>query len=113
MNRPGARLLTRLLSGAHSTASDLVRLSTPAFAAAECAVPGPPVHEYVAPMLRIAPPPPAARRRRANSVEQKKVPSRTMSVTARHAFGLIFSAGTGKLPAALLINTVTGPISAS
>jgi len=38
-----------------TAASDLVRLVTPAFAAAEWAVPGPPVHEYVALMFKTAP----------------------------------------------------------
>src|SRR5690606_18965116 len=57
----------------------------------------------------MAPPPPAARRRRANSREQKKVPSRTIWVMERQPLGEIFSAGAGKLPAALLISRVTGP----
>ena len=40
---PGAIAFTRMPSGAHSTASVLVRFQTPALAAAECAVPGLPV----------------------------------------------------------------------
>src|SRR5690606_2489974 len=40
---PGAIALTRTPRTPHSTASVWVRLSTPALAAAECAVPGPPV----------------------------------------------------------------------
>ena len=40
---PGAIALTRSPSGAHSTASVLVRFHTPALAAAEWAVPGFPV----------------------------------------------------------------------
>ena len=40
---PGAMQLTRMPSGAHSTASERVRFQTPALAAAECAVIGLPV----------------------------------------------------------------------
>src|SRR3546814_4587553 len=78
---------------AHSTPSVWVRLVTAAFAAAECADPGPPVQANVAPMFRMAPEPPAASRRRCSSCEQKKVPSRTICVTARHPFGVMSSAG--------------------
>ena len=41
---PGAMQLTRMPSGAHSTASERARFQTPALAAAECAVIGLPVH---------------------------------------------------------------------
>src|SRR5215813_6698570 len=55
----------------------------------------------------------AAIRRVANSREQLKVPFSTMSVTARQPFGLSSCAATGKLPAALLTSTLTGPSSRS
>jgi hypothetical protein len=64
-------------------------------------------------MLRIAPGCSAAIDRRANSVEQKNVPSRTVVVTARQAFGLISSARTGKLPAALFTRTPIAPAACS
>ncbi len=60
-------------------------------------------------MLTMAPSLPAGINRRARSVEHRKVPFSTMSTTVRQAFGLMSSAGTGKLPAALLIRTSTGP----
>src|SRR3546814_19014559 len=94
---------------AHSTPSVWVRLVTAAFAAAECADPGPPVQANVAPMFRMAPEPPAASRRRCSSCEQKKVPSRTICLTARHPFGLMSSAGAMERQAALLIRLVTVP----
>ena len=58
---PGASAFTRMPSGAHSTASVFVRFPTPALAAAVWAMPGPPVKDWVARMLQIAPParPPA------------------------------------------------------
>lgn len=90
-----------------------MRLVIPAFAAAEWDVPGPPVHEYVAPMFRIAPAAPRATARRVNSVEHRNVPSRTIPVTARQALNDMSSAGTGKLPAALLTSTSTGPTAPS
>src|SRR5690242_8861985 len=40
---PGQIVLTRMLWGAHSTASVLVIANSPTFAEAECTVPGPPV----------------------------------------------------------------------
>jgi hypothetical protein len=60
-------------------------------------------------MLMMAPGVPAAMWRRANSREQKNVPLSTMSVTARQAFGLMSSAGTGKFPAALLTSVPGSP----
>ena len=62
--------LTRMPSGAHSTASERARFQTPAFAAAECAVIGLPVQAYVAITFSIAPPTPASRMLRATAVEQ-------------------------------------------
>src|SRR5438034_8425448 len=53
--KPGTTQLTRMPYGAHSTASVSVRFFTPALAALECAKPGPPVHEYAAPMLTMEP----------------------------------------------------------
>jgi hypothetical protein len=47
--------------------------------------------------------------RRASSVLQLKVPSSTIPVTARQPLNDKSSAGTGKLPAALLTSTSTGP----
>ncbi len=51
--------------------------------------------------------------RRPNSREQVNVPFRTMSTTVRKPLGLMSSAGTGKLPAALLIRMPGRPHSAS
>ena len=51
--------------------------------------------------------------RRARSREQRYVPFSTMSTTVRQALGLMSSAGTGKLPAALLMSTSMGPRAAS
>ena len=113
-NSPGASALTLMPSGAHSTANDLVRLPTPALAAAACAMPGPPVKDWVARMLTIAPPGrsrPVTRRR--SSWLQKKVPSSTMLVTERNALGRMEAASTGKLAAALLTRTVGVPSAAS
>src|SRR5437764_3934360 len=107
--RPGTRPLTWIPYGAHSTASVSVRFLTPAFAAAEWANPGPPVHAYDAPTLMIDPGSPAARWRRANSREQRNVPFNVMSTTVRHAFGDMSSAGTGKLAAALFTSTPGKP----
>ena len=59
-NRPGTSPFTWMPYGPHSTASDSVRFFTPAFAAAECAKPGPPVHAYDAPTLMIDPGVPAS-----------------------------------------------------
>src|SRR6185312_4824441 len=95
--------------GPHSTASVSTMFFTPAFAAAECANPGPPVQAYDAPTLMIDAVDPAARWRRANSRAQKKVPFSVMSTTVRHAFGDMSSAGTGKLAAALLTSTLGSP----
>ena len=86
-----------------------MRFLTPALAAAEWAKPGPPVQAYDAPMFTMAPSRSAGMSRRASSREHKKVPLSTMSTTVRQALGLISSAGTGKLPAALLTSTATGP----
>src|SRR4051812_8677677 len=91
--------------GPHSTASDSVRFFTPAFAAAECTKPGPPVHAYDAPTLMMLPGAPAAIWRRPNSREQRYVPLSVMSTTVRHALGDMSSAGTGKLAAALFTST--------
>src|SRR3954471_5821240 len=107
-NSPGAIAFTRTPSGAHSTASDFVRLTTPAFAAAECAMPGPPVIAAVVAMLTIAADAPRATARRCSSCEQKNVPSSTMRSTARQPLGNRSAAATGKLAAALLTSTVTG-----
>ena len=58
-------------SSAHSTASVIIRFWTPAFAAAECAVPALPVHAYVAITETIEPRSrPASRYRVANAREQ-------------------------------------------
>ena len=57
-------------------------------------------------MLMIVAGVPAARWRRANSRAQKNVPFSVMSTTVRQAFGLMSSAGTGKLAAALLTSTL-------
>ena len=97
--------------GPHSTARVSVRFFTAAFAAEEWANPGPPVHAYDAPTLRMQPGRRSAIARRASSRLMKKVPSATMPVTARHPPGDRSSAGTGKLPAALLTHTSTGPSS--
>ncbi len=105
--------MTLTPSGAHSTASVFVRLPTPALAAAEWAMPGPPVNDWVARMLQIAPGSPAAAHRRCRAWLQKNVPSSTMRTTARQAFGLMPAASTGKLAAALLTRTRTGPSSSS
>ena len=86
---------------------------TAAFAALECANPGPPVHAYDAPMFTIEPGVFAAMCRRPNSREQKNVPSITICVTARQPFGLRSSAGTGKLPAALLTSVPASPSASS
>src|SRR3954447_18922443 len=91
--------------GPHSTASVSVRFFTPAFAAAECAKPGPPVHAYDAPTLMIEPGVPAAMCRRPNSRAHRNVPLSVMSTTVRHAFGDMSSVGTGKFAAALLTRT--------
>src|SRR6516165_577386 len=91
--------------GPHSTASDSVRFFTPAFAAAECTNPGPPVHAYDAPTLMIDPGVCAAMWRRPNSRQHTNVPFSVMSTTVRHAFGDMSSAGTGKLAAALFTST--------
>src|SRR5579862_1595399 len=60
-------------------------------------------------MLRMTPSRPSAMQRRASSVLHTKVPSSTIPVTARQPLKLRSSAGTGKLPAALLTSTSTGP----
>src|SRR3954451_15767886 len=86
---------------------------TPAFAAAECANPGPPVHAYDAPTFTTEPGVPSTKCRRANSRAQKNVPFKVMSITVRHAFGDMSSAGTGKLAAALLIKTAGSPNAAA
>src|SRR5580693_584985 len=86
---------------------------TPAFAAAECANPGPPVHAYDAPTLMTDPGVPAARWRRPNSLAQKNVPFSVMSTTVRQAFGDMSSAGTGKFAAALFTRTEGSPNAAS
>src|SRR6266540_209897 len=108
-NRPGTSPLTWMPYGPHSTASVSVRSLTLAFAAAECAKPGPPVHAYDAPTLMIEPGVPASRCRRANSRAHRNVPFNVMSTTVRHAFGDMSSAGTGKLAAALLTSTPGNP----
>lgn len=41
--------------------------------------------------------------------EQWKVPSRTIRTTAAHPFGVIFSAGAMKFPAALLTSVSSRP----
>ena len=77
-------------------------------------MPGPPVKDWVARMLTIAPPArPCAVTRRCSSWLQKNVPSSTMFVTERNAFGRIAAASTGKLAAALFTSTVTGPSASS
>lgn len=59
--RPGTSPLTWMPYGPHSTARVSTRLRTPAFAAALCAYPGPPVQAYEAPTSMIEPGVPAAR----------------------------------------------------
>src|SRR5207302_6906509 len=86
---------------------------TPAFAAAEWAKPGPPVHAYEAPTLMIEPGVLAVRWRRPNSRAHRNVPLSVMSTTVRHALGDMSSAGTGKLAAALLTSTPGRPNPAS
>src|SRR6266404_9249346 len=99
---PGAMALTRILYAAHSTASDRVRASTPAFAHAEGSTNADPVQAYVVRMLRMAPPFPPSIIRRPKALVQWKEPLRTMSTTALNAFADRSSAAARKLPAALL-----------
>src|SRR5215211_3392623 len=54
-NGPGAIAFTRMPYAAHSTASDRVIASTPAFEAAEGTTNADPVHAYVVMMLRNTP----------------------------------------------------------
>ncbi len=98
---PGATALTRMRWRAHSTARVRVRARTPAFAAAEGAVPGPAIQAYAATMFTIAARGEATSNGKA-AREQRNVPSSTMPTTARQPFGEIDSAGAMKLPAALL-----------
>src|SRR3954468_21856013 len=102
---PGTNPFTWIPYGPHSTASDSVRFFTPAFAAAECAKPGPPVHAYDAPTLMIDAGVPAARCRRPNSRVQLNVPFKVMSTTVRHALVERSSDGAGKFAAALFTST--------
>src|SRR5947209_2196100 len=108
-NNPGTSAFTWIPYGPHSTASDSVRFFTPAFAAAECTKPGPPVHAYDAPTLTIEPGEATAMWRRPNSRQHKNVPLSVMSTTVRHALGDMSSAGTGKFAAALLPSTPGRP----
>jgi hypothetical protein len=55
---PGAIALQRMPYVAHSTASERVIASTPAFAAADGTTKAEPVHAYVVTMFRIQPPAP-------------------------------------------------------
>src|SRR4051812_19277089 len=86
---------------------------TPALAAAECAMPGPPVIAAVVAMLTMHASDPAATARRCSSCEQKNVPSSTIRSTARQPLGDRSAAATGKFAAALLTSTVTGAPSAA
>ena len=106
---PGTRQFTWIPYGPHSTARVSVRFFTPAFAAEECANPGPPVQAYDAPTLTIEPGISAASSRRPYSRHIRNVPLRVMSTTVRHALGDRSSVGDGKLAAALLTSTPGSP----
>eukprot|EP01139_Manchomonas_bermudensis_P020260 Amastigsp_a678235_11.p3 type:complete len:115 gc:universal Amastigsp_a678235_11:278-622(+) len=105
---PGATELTRIPNSAHSTASVLVRFSTPARAAPVCAIMGNPLRTSAViltmhPPLLLMPPwlcAPALIR---------KAPSRFVRSTARHPLGVIVSARAGNWPPPLLTRRSTDP----
>src|SRR5207245_10993873 len=106
---PGAIALTRMRYAAHSTASDLVSASTPAFAQAEGSTNADPVQAYVVTMFRMAPPLPDSIIRRPKALVQWNVPLSTMSTTALTAFAERSSAAARQFPAALFTRRSTCP----
>ena len=98
--RPGETAFTRMPSGPHSSASVRVRLTTPARAAPECAIPGAARCQMSAITLTTAPLRAlnAGKRLRA----RWKEPVRLVSTTARQPLGLISAAAALNWPPALL-----------
>ena len=109
---PGATALTLTPRFAHSTASDLVRFSTPARAAPVCAMPGNPRYT-LAITLTMRPRWRGNIARVAAACVTLYVPSRLLRTTAANPFGESVSAGEGNCPPALFTSTSTCPKRAS
>ena len=95
---PGETTFTRTW-GPQSTASERVRLTTPARAAPECAMVAAPRCQMLATMFTIAPPSPAARSG-WSAWHMFQVPVRLVSMTARQPFGVMSSARAMNCPPA-------------
>ncbi len=109
---PGAMAFTRIPYVAHSTASERVIASTPAFPAADGTTKAEPVQAYVVTMLSTLPARRSIIRFPAASVAWK-VPWSTVLTTASKPRGESSSVGARKLPAALLTRTSMAPKSRS
>ncbi len=107
---PGAMVLARISWSAHSTATDCIRLWTPAFPAPEWAWYGAPRSEFVAPIEMMAPPPRSIICSAAANV-QFAVPSRMVPTTERQPFAESSSAGQRKFAPALFTSTERSPSS--
>lgn len=105
---PGAIAFSRMPCRPHSTASDFVMASTPAFDMAEGTTKGAPVRTQVTMIDTTAPPVPSAIHRFPTACVTWKVPWKTMSAMAWKARGERSSVRLTKLPAALLTRCVAG-----